>query len=482
MATQDPIEEYNKNLNDGIDKISKVLGLIFPIDFNSQNISQININKTSYDLLQNKNDSAIKKQITDNVCKQLVFLMTDDLVNQSFVLNNVSLNSIFSEEQDLNKTTKIPFGFQYRDQAKIKSFCDSSQEVQQFKEYIFAKIKLLYYLKQISKDNFYEKLIISSKPEKSQAAKNQYNQWTQQILKIIKSVLSDQIDTGTLNTYIRLFEETDPNTVQLCKEVVKLCAGAENITDKQTSDVCQNSSILSVKEDICNKEELKQAVPVSSQKSYWNAFETISKAISLFQNTKARENQPEPTKSIPVIETREQSEKVEPAQQSEEEQESEEEQQAPKQQQQQQPQPKIEPDIPTITLPTTEPLSKIQTITLPKKTTKSDTEVSEPPQNKTKTEQSKQVKQTENLLNIISGKKILTTQQVINEVPKFDIDILIDLLVPQAKEKFKQKYIDAKNKEEENNIKYNIFGALQQQEKLKKEKAKKQTVVPKGKK
>jgi hypothetical protein len=56
------------------------------------------------------------------------------------------------------------------------------------------------------------------------------------------------------------------------------------------------------------------------------------------------------------------------------------------------------------------------------------------------------------------------------------------LLVPQAKEGFKQKYIDAKNIEEKNNIKYEIFGALRQQkEEEAKKQAKKQTVVPKSK-
>lgn len=212
-AQEDDTDTFNTVLNAKIQEIQEILKLIFPGDSLTEQKS-----KTENDVF--------KKSFFDNICKKLGFLLTQELID--------SILQIDREEKS------YVFGFNVTKE-QSEDICSSpTKEIKEFMEYIYYKIKLYFYLKRIYENNKYREYLLKNKQSELTELKN----WEKNIDEIADDLLKNKIDIPKLKKYIKLFEERDQDTIVLCKKISSLCGNNQYKCDEQ--------SILSVEEDICN--------------------------------------------------------------------------------------------------------------------------------------------------------------------------------------------------------------------------------------
>jgi hypothetical protein len=212
-STQEDDDYFNIILNERIFNIQKNLELIFPGDSLKDQKS-----KTENDVF--------KKSFFDNICKKLGFLLTQGLIDSILQI----------DEEDKSYV----FGFNVTKE-QSEAICSSpTKEIKEFMEYIYLKIKLYFYLKRIFENNKYREYLLKNNNSNLPELKK----WERNIDIIATNLLSNKINIPKLEKYIKLFEERDQDTIVLCKKISSLCGNNQYKCDEQ--------SILSVEEDICN--------------------------------------------------------------------------------------------------------------------------------------------------------------------------------------------------------------------------------------
>jgi hypothetical protein len=255
------INQVMKNLQNQTVQFESILKLIFPnINFQSDK-SNFKIDQDSQGDLQSfLSDQKLRTSIFNKICKRLSFL------NIRQVIINVADKTVGFplQEEDINELCK-------------------NQEVQDFQEYIYNKLKLYVYLKELfekynSKDGYLN--VMLSKPGQSKEALAIYQgEFIGKLQSIIGLLFEDQLNINNLQDAIKNFEEKNETTISLCKKIVPLC-GIENADAKQ---ICENKNMLSVSEDICQK-GVKQ--PEIRKKS--NPLQFVTDLISWFKKAKQK--------------------------------------------------------------------------------------------------------------------------------------------------------------------------------------------------
>jgi hypothetical protein len=242
MADKLEIETFQDNLIDSIENIKNILNIIFPkinfydkknlsIDPNDPNDPNISVNLTTL-----KYDNSLTKKVFLKICERLSFLITSGLIDGQ--IQPISINN--------QPNSSFMIGFPITDQKRKDQLCQT-KEVQEFQKYIYFKIKLYYYLSQITGDkNQYIKLV--EKYNDDDTIKQKMKKWIENISTILNLVKSDKYDVNQLENYVNLFEKKDQSTVELCQSLATKC----EITNSKT--ICKNNNILSVIENVCKEQ------------------------------------------------------------------------------------------------------------------------------------------------------------------------------------------------------------------------------------
>jgi len=285
----DPFEIQRKMFRESIIEIVNMLNRIFNYNFvqskNGEMIQSklITVDKNNLEytyqplselfrLSVNQMDSQVKNTLFRKICKNLVVLFAKPLPPKlSKKKASLPLVDIKSENTQsriiITKNGKEIF------EGPKTQIC-SEHEIQDFKNYLYLKLKLLIYLNDVlnldeSDDkNKYERHFLDyiertritrlsnqNQTQEISYVKTKFEKWMKQVEMIIKQVMSDTYNTEILKKMVSVFEEGDPTTVELCESLVPLCQNASSLNAK---DICSPDRITmhSVTEDVCNPETL----------------------------------------------------------------------------------------------------------------------------------------------------------------------------------------------------------------------------------
>ena len=213
-----------------------------------------------YQVSETGQDGSIKKTLFRKICKNLVVLFAKPIEPK---LKKQKPSLPLHEIKPIAPTKRIIITTKDGEviAEDVKTEICSPFEINDFKNYLYLKLKILVYLNDIlnlnlmDDKNKYEKLILNYIAKNPNAdlsqIQNKFLNWMKQVEIIIQTVMSDSYDFKVLQEIVAMFEQSDPTTADLCESVVSLCDNADQI-DK--SQVCNPDRInlYSVTENVCD--------------------------------------------------------------------------------------------------------------------------------------------------------------------------------------------------------------------------------------
>ena len=226
------ISNFDNNFEQKLVQIENILKLIFPNLVISNDYLQLdNQDDSKINLLDKTSAKNIQQNVFKKICKNLAFILTTGYINQILQITTAdNKNYIYGIPYPSDESERI---------------C-KNKEVQEFQKYIYLKIKLYYYLTLIKGDKNQYLNYVKIYGQDNNTMQQKMKSWMENINKIIELVQGNEYNIKQLEEYVKLFENKDKSTIELCQNIAKTC-GMQNV-----DQICGNNNIFSVRENICD--------------------------------------------------------------------------------------------------------------------------------------------------------------------------------------------------------------------------------------
>ena len=255
---------FNNDIETIIEILSKVFG---PINFTKDGI---NIGDVTIQQIDNE---GVKQQLLEKVCQKIAFLYTKPIVDKELKTSSGILEKL------LGKQIEIPFGVPVADKRVLPQNICNEENVKQFQEYFYLKLKILFYLTEVLKykqgeKNAYQKFYENNRDKiqfDTKKVENNFKSWNKQISEIIKKIKSDNYDTTQLKDIVQKFTSPNSITLELCRSLTDSCNNSQEICVDDTNILSVNNEI------VCKSNQQPEIVSKTIGKGVENEEELVNR-------------------------------------------------------------------------------------------------------------------------------------------------------------------------------------------------------------